>query len=208
MESIYWVFVLLVCLCVTSTESLHIKRQITITEDETLDRQNMSFDVIAKHLGFVQHDLVENCPDDFLYDRQTNMCFQMHVDTPLTWSEAQRYCQHLGPRTHLATLDTAEKMDVVNDHLIEGGNMPHVTGDWDRRLWLGSIQSQQEGPWFWTTTGLALTEEITALWAEGQPDSSGNDEDCLSLLLGPGYPRWLLHDKECSRAVPFICERT
>ena len=80
------------------------------------------------------------------------------------------------------------------------------TGDHTDHVWLGGIQTQGEGPWFWATTGQPLSTEANELWGPDEPNDYGTGEDCVALGKFPDWPTWNFNDNPCRDNNRYICE--
>ena len=67
------------------------------------------------------------------------------------------------------------------------------------RWWLGGDDRAVEGRFQWD----ADTSLPDTLWAKGEPDNTGCNQDCVVLPTGT-KPRF--HDTHCGQHLPFICE--
>ena len=112
-----------------------------------------------------------------------------YVSTPVTWYEAKTLCENMGG--HLATVGS----ETENAYLYALAP--------DAQPWLGGMDRDAEGEWYWLT-GEPFSYTC---WATAQPDNCGgpaeDGEDYLHFsLAGPG--NW--NDNVSSALLPFICE--
>ncbi|XP_038587246.1 uncharacterized protein LOC119912223 [Micropterus salmoides] len=101
------------------------------------------------------------------------------VDTPLNWTEAQRYCRE--NYVDLASIRDQTENDVIRNL---------AAGD---SVWIG-LHSEQ----LWSDGSTSLFH----YWASGQPDST---EQCVTTVFS-NSGRW--SDDNCSLTFPFICYST
>ncbi|MBW4662099.1 MAG: DUF4347 domain-containing protein [Drouetiella hepatica Uher 2000/2452] len=107
------------------------------------------------------------------------------VNTPMTWSEAQKYAWKLGGQ--LTSLNSEEEQQFLQDSF--GAELS------GQNLWIG-LQKQDWQTW---TDG---SEVAYQNWASGQPDN-------LNGLQPYGYASstdWQWHDGAADQALPFIVE--
>lgn len=113
------------------------------------------------------------------------------------WNAAKTKAEALtryGAAGYLATIDSQEENDFVNERLEDAG-------------WMGASDSASEGDWKWVTgpeTGTSFwsgDENGSAVgdayenWNTGEPNDSGSNEDCAQFLSG-GSGSW--NDLPCS----------
>lgn len=127
---------------------------------------------------------------DGQYDGKTyRVCPQAGLDR----AAARAFCQARGE--DLLQLDAAAEESWAYEFVTESGS-----------LWLGANDIDQEGDWRWPD-GSSVAAGYTA-WAEGQPNDSGDGEDCAVLHSGMG--EW--NDVACDAttfgtdALTIICE--
>jgi len=101
-----------------------------------------------------------------------------------TWENAKKRCEHFG--YYLA---------VINDAAENAFLMSKTTGG---EYWIGLNDLDVEGQWKWSNGATASPQ-----WCGGQPDNSGNVEDCASFRFN-GNSCW--GDRNCASGYRFICE--
>ena len=133
------------------------------------------------------------------------------VDTPLTWSAAERECSRMGGA--LAAIVTAEENAAVRA-------IVRVSS------WIGGSDRDMEGTWEWTghreprwelNDGRIPTQATPATasyahrysnWLPGEPDNAGEGEDCMVVVTSPSAAvvdgKWA--DGDCLQRKPFVCE--
>ncbi len=100
-----------------------------------------------------------------------------------SWADARARCQALG--ADLAAVPSAPVLDFLVDAGVAGA-------------WLGLHEADGvEGAWTWTD-GSAAT---WVPWGEGEPNDSGDGEDC-GQLRSDG----LWNDAPCDRPKPYVCQ--
>ncbi len=111
---------------------------------------------------------------------------------PTTWQIAKSACE--GAKGHLVTITSMAEADLVWD------NMDSWYGGTDPR-WIGYSDIANEGTWEWVT-GEANPPGFTALWASGEPNDAGGDEDCAEFRFSS--KSW--NDNQCTKSRYFWCE--
>ncbi|KAL4218888.1 C-type lectin domain 4 [Mactra antiquata] len=132
------------------------------------------------------------CQDDWL--RYHESCYYF-ADLPhhrVSWNQAMQECTWKG--SHLVTIETEEE----NNFLIRHLQQLHM--DRGTQFWTNGNDLHYEGAWNW---GLVRNPITRAFWHNGEPNSAGTGEDCLSLHL-VDYYAW--NDEGCHELVYFICE--
>ena len=109
------------------------------------------------------------------------------VDSDKTWSDAQEHCESTYNGA-LAKILNEEQNRMVRIAAIDVGISDNV--------WIGATDSANEGTWLWTDD----TEVNYTNWADGEPNNSGNNEDC-----GGQYSNEEWNDAPCSYSYPFVC---
>merc|ERR1711963_710253 len=130
------------------------------------------------------------CPKG--WDELSGKCYAL-VEQQETWQDAQAVCLALGGRL-------AEPRSTAENYLVKGLVAHHNKG----HAWLGATDLPMEGTWEWASdlTELGDGGSFTD-WKPGQPDDSGNNEDCLEYEAGHGH--W--NDDNCDEKKPFVCVR-
>nr|XP_014130065.1 hepatic lectin-like [Zonotrichia albicollis] len=70
----------------------------------------------------------------------------------------------------------------------------------NERFWIGLTDRNSEGNWEWVD-GTDYKSSFT-FWREGEPNDSGNNEDCAHLWISG---KW--NDVHCTFECFFVCER-
>ncbi len=101
-----------------------------------------------------------------------------------TWYNAETSCEADGE--HLIVIDDGGELFAAD--LVTLGD-----------FWLGMSDHVVEGTFRWLTTGAT----VNSGWRLGEPNNSGNNEDCGSFVpgLGGGY-----NDDDCTRQHDYLCE--
>ncbi|XP_070849386.1 type-2 ice-structuring protein-like [Chaetodon trifascialis] len=114
-------------------------------------------------------------------------CF-IYVPTPMTWTQAERYCLNLGG--HLASVHNFWEYHEIQTMIkIRTHSYPQT--------WLGGYIVAQEGVWFWTDG----TPNKFTYWAAGQPNKYGH---CLAMNYGDQKK---FDDQPCYYRWPFVCAK-
>ena len=98
-------------------------------------------------------------------------------------------CLKLGG--HLISVQTQEKLDFLLTFL-RNASVPSA--------WLGASDAEVEGQWIWVASGESMTLDA---WGAGEPNSSGGEENCLMLTVGPPHG---LNDAKCWRKRNYVCQ--
>jgi hypothetical protein len=113
-----------------------------------------------------------------------------------TWAQARMACEAYG--AHLATFETIDEL-----RALPGANLSFDDS------WIGAHRDPcaqiSGGDWFaWITSGATVPpgSGIDGHWATGEPNDTGNDEDCAELNLGRR-----INDLACSKSLRALCER-
>ena len=99
-----------------------------------------------------------------------------------TWADAREACRAVES-------DLAVVLDEDEAEFLVGQGV----GD----VWFGLFEPDSEGTWIWAD-GRALS---WTAWAEGEPNDSGDGEDCASLRTDG-----LWNDVACDRGMAYLCE--
>ncbi|XP_070702759.1 lactose-binding lectin l-2-like [Pempheris klunzingeri] len=127
-----------------------------------------------------------NCP--MFWYNFNGRCFK-YVATRMTWADAELHCVSEG--ANLVSIHSLEEQKFVKS-LIK--NFDPAEG-W---TWIGLSDTQKERGWMWSD-GSAVK---FVFWSAGQPDNSGNNEDCVHSNFGTDV-KW--NDHQCSQTFTFVC---
>ena len=72
-------------------------------------------------------------------------------------------------------------------------------------VWIGLNDIEREGHFKWLDGVLAANETIG--WYDGEPNDSGNNEDCVHINWGGRFLLNAINDIPCSAAVHALCEK-
>lgn len=131
-----------------------------------------------------------------LVDEETACACQAHVlggetyalcDLPMPFYDARLQCIRRGGA--LATVTTIEILEQL------GSLTSSIRG---QRWWLGGSDRALEGQFTWEDA----TPIEQQMWAKGEPDNTGCNQDCVVLPTGSS-PK--LHDTHCGQHLPFVC---
>ncbi|CBY39582.1 unnamed protein product, partial [Oikopleura dioica] len=136
------------------------------------------------------------CPKDW-YDYK-NRCFKFSgkrgaVEEHLSFDMAGFKCREQegapeGQYSELASIPDATYDNFVFGHLYDSHGA----------IWLGGF-ANQDREWSW----LDQTPWVFGGWAIGEPNNSGNNEYCLSMMIRADNGRW--NDANCVDEMPFVC---
>ncbi|XP_043932650.1 lectin-like [Protopterus annectens] len=116
------------------------------------------------------------------------------VTTPMTFVNAELYCQRLGRRGHLTSIHSY----CINHLLV------HLVRRCSRNVasvWIGGLQFLKTKRFIW----LDGSRWNFARWGPGEPNNVYGREECIEMYTShyrPGY--W--NDLFCSYSRPFICK--
>lgn len=106
-------------------------------------------------------------------------------DPRRTWEGAEAFCQDWGG--HLISVANEADQQRLAGY---GWRM----GD----LWIGYNDREEEGEWVWAGRASSFRR-----WTNGEPNNSGNNEDC-GHLWRQGW--WAWNDARCAATLAFFCE--
>ena len=116
-------------------------------------------------------------------------CFKVHYN-PLDWHSAKSACE--ARRSSLALPNSKAKSREFLQ-LLNGAGASKV------HLWIGLYRDpQNERRWLWVDGSTAYF----TLWANGEPNNAGSNEDCVELRM----PSKNWNDLPCHQTLPYICE--
>ncbi|XP_055629003.1 C-type lectin 37Db-like [Toxorhynchites rutilus septentrionalis] len=115
------------------------------------------------------------------------------------WFKATEYCKYLGMR--LAEITTSEEQAKLA-FFIQASDKYNATAT---QIWIGGNDLAEEGNFYWHDTGLGLGYTF---WGEGNPDNSGDDENCVEIRYVPPGWAWHWNDRTCYAERFFACENT
>ena len=151
--------------------------------------------LVSRGLGVVVCLLAVGAAAQPLYFNDTRHYYE-RVDEGLSWNDAKLAAEsrsYLGTAGHLATITFQAEYDFVHANLHD-----------NTRMWLGGYQPQgspePDQAWTWVT---GEPWDFT-LWAEGEPNDSGN-EDCLE-IFPPSHKLGLWNDYRGDQAEPYLVE--
>lgn len=147
--------------------------------DEASSNQNAEL-VIQR--GTASCGAPANCQDAYYNGKTYRYC-----SSGQTWGNAQAQCQGMG--MNLASINSNDENNFV------GGTASSIAqGSW----WIGFNDNAAEGNFVWSD-GSPVTY---SRWNPGEPNNSGNAEDCAEIYTGSNV--W--NDLNCNSGRYFICE--
>lgn len=118
----------------------------------------------------------------------------------VSWYEAVRRCKSLGG--FLVKIGDADEQSFLTDRINSSRKI--------KALWIGLHDLDDENDFKWEHDN---TPSNFSHWNKGEPDNSGDGEDCVAVsgiflymysqLYLPG--RW--NDMDCDKSAPYICEK-
>uniref|UniRef100_A0A672GP49 Uncharacterized protein n=1 Tax=Salarias fasciatus TaxID=181472 RepID=A0A672GP49_SALFA len=113
------------------------------------------------------------------------------VNTPLTWTDAQRMCKDLF--TDLATIESSADADAVLNPIYAG------------KAWIG-LHDDLINSWTWSLIDSSFYgegEDMYRNWDTGQPNNLYGTQHCVEFWRSPYLGRW--NDRSCSVKRQFVC---
>ncbi len=140
-------------------------------------------------------DGVDNNCSGLVDDAVSCPCAEERIDNetyalcnlPMPFVDAREHCVARGGK--LANLKSATSLEKLR----ERANSIDT-----ERWWLGGSDRETEGAFLWSDA-TAIDQQ---LWAKGEPDNTGCNQDCVVLTKGNAK----LHDTHCGQHLPFVCE--
>ncbi|XP_022106457.1 echinoidin-like [Acanthaster planci] len=139
-----------------------------------------------------------DCPP--FWTRFGDHCYRFFRPTK-SWQAAEEHCQEFFSRKgqgHLASIHTAEE----NNFLIQMWQtlVPREENYVNTHVWLGHTDQTKEGTFSWSDgTGFYYQA-----WRDGQPNNSGQGEDCGTFWNHGNVIGW--NDDRCRATLPYICK--
>ncbi|XP_070610687.1 C-type lectin lectoxin-Thr1-like [Erythrolamprus reginae] len=130
------------------------------------------------------------CPHDWL--SMNGFCYKVFDDYK-NWTDAEMFCRKYKPGCHLASIHSSEESDDLAEYVTDY----HSSGG---RVWIGLNDPKKQRTWEWTDR----SRNSHLKWNPGEPNNSGNNEDCVELWDGSGYNNW--NDENCVSERPFLCQ--
>ena len=131
------------------------------------------------------------CPVGWI--RQYDSCYLFVTDEEMDWPDARDACSEKG--AHLVQVDTQRESNYLRYELFKLGSAINDS------VWTGGNELYKEDMYVWT--GSYNSRIVYTDWGINEPNESGGDEDCISIMKALGY-HW--NDANCSQVINFICE--
>ncbi|KAK2863321.1 hypothetical protein Q5P01_002854 [Channa striata] len=112
-----------------------------------------------------------------------------YVNSPMTWAQAERYCQSIG--ANLASVHNLHEYQWLQKLIF-------VATHYYKQAWIGGSDAQQKGTWLWSD-GSRFTYSY---WCRGEPSNFRGQQHCLQINYG-GFKCW--DDVECYSRLSSIC---
>jgi cysteine-rich repeat protein len=129
-------------------------------------------------------------------DAASKQCYLFNP-TAVSWDAARASCMTWGG--DLAALSTAAEMSTITG---SGIITTFQTGDVNARCWNGGNDGGNEGVYQWSNGEPWQGAPAGPSWNAGDPNG-GIAQNCFAF-----GPDGTLHDRVCTDAVPFLCERS
>ncbi|XP_031592033.2 ladderlectin-like [Oreochromis aureus] len=114
-----------------------------------------------------------------------------YINTPMTWAQAQRYCQYMN--ANLASVHNLWEYRMIQRVIYYATHTYKTT-------WIGGSDAQQEGYWFW----IDGTRFRYAFWCRGEPNNLHRREHCMHMNFTGSK---CMNDIPCNYRYPFVCVR-
>ncbi|XP_051627815.1 hepatic lectin-like [Manacus candei] len=124
-------------------------------------------------------------PDSREWEYSLGKCYYFSLGRA-SWFRAKAQCEELG--SHLAVIDSFAEQSFI------------MFRTRNERFWIGLTDRNSEGDWEWID-GTDYKTTFT-FWKEGEPNNSGNNEDCAHVWLAG---KW--NDVYCTYECYFVCEK-
>uniref|UniRef100_A0A8B9DQA8 C-type lectin domain-containing protein n=1 Tax=Anser cygnoides TaxID=8845 RepID=A0A8B9DQA8_ANSCY len=110
-------------------------------------------------------------------------CYYFSIDR-MSWYKAKTQCEEMHSR--LAIINSFTKQNFV------------MFRTRNERFWIGLTDGNSEGEWEW----IDGTDYKSTFWKEGEPNNSGNNEDCAHVWTSG---QW--NDVYCTFECYYLCEK-
>uniref|UniRef100_A0A8C3CDQ0 C-type lectin domain-containing protein n=1 Tax=Cairina moschata TaxID=8855 RepID=A0A8C3CDQ0_CAIMO len=110
-------------------------------------------------------------------------CYYFSIDR-MSWYKAKTQCEEMHSR--LAIINSFAKQNFV------------MFRTRNERFWIGLTDGNSEGEWEW----IDGTDYKSTFWKEGEPNNSGNNEDCAHIWTSG---QW--NDVYCTFECYYLCEK-
>uniref|UniRef100_A0A8C3JUZ6 C-type lectin domain-containing protein n=1 Tax=Calidris pygmaea TaxID=425635 RepID=A0A8C3JUZ6_9CHAR len=124
-------------------------------------------------------------PDSREWEYFDGKCYYFSL-TRMSWHKAKVQCEEM--HSQLAVIDSYAKQNFV------------MFRTRNERFWIGLTDENSEGEWEWID-GTDYKTTFT-FWKEGEPNNSGNNEDCAHLWVSG---QW--NDVYCTYECYYVCEK-
>ena len=118
----------------------------------------------------------------------------------MTWNEANAACNNISG--HLVDVETEEEQVL----LVAERKKSRLQSNSFKYMWIGLNDLDDEGVWRWSDSAKATLPS----WGRGQPNSSGGEQDCVTMdfssLDGKWNDFWCNSSNYHSKLVGAICE--
>ncbi|XP_038054241.1 alpha-N-acetylgalactosamine-specific lectin-like [Patiria miniata] len=147
-------------------------------------------------LGLVSAD---DCPP--FWTRYGNYCYRF-FGPPKTWQSAEEHCREFFTRNgqgHLASVHSSGE----NNFLLQmwSSSLLPKEGIVAAAIWIGHSDLANEGQFTWSD---GTSFDYNGGWRTGQPNDSGQGEDCGSIYRTTQQVGW--NDGPCGSAHPYLCK--
>ncbi|CAC5412422.1 unnamed protein product [Mytilus coruscus] len=125
------------------------------------------------------------------WEQLMNGCYYFQFQSKKTWNDATIDCHNMGG--FLVKIDNAFENWFLKSYI----KTDKTAGD----VWIGAHDFVREGSFVWEADNTQLTYTD---WYPGEPNNSGNKEDCACMNSDLTY-KW--NDNSCSKTFYYICEK-
>ncbi|NWV33749.1 REG4 protein, partial [Grantiella picta] len=129
---------------------------------------------------------INYCPNGWYYYKLS--CFK-YFRNSLTWDEAERQCQAVQERAHLAWVEEAREAVILGRAISYYQRVEPV--------WIGLQQSKESQAWQWTSGNDYSV-------ASGVSGNGARGGSCAVLTHHSGFSLWSSAD--CSQKHPYVCK--
>ncbi|XP_077967962.1 C-type lectin mannose-binding isoform-like [Styela clava] len=126
------------------------------------------------------------------FKASNNLHYKLFLDN-VNYATAKENCQKYSANLASVGIRAAAIRSELK-HSLVAGNTP---------IWIGLDDIKNEGDFIWAD-GVPSTIENTA-WFEGEPNNSGDGEDCVHLAVRTEN-LWQLNDESCNLLIAYMCE--
>ncbi|XP_067381271.1 ladderlectin-like isoform X1 [Channa argus] len=113
-----------------------------------------------------------------------------YVPKPMTWTQAEKYCQSIG--ANLASVHSRYEYKRIQKLIF-------VATHAKRETWIGGSDAQQERTWLWSDGSVFRY----SYWCPREPNNYHGRQHCLQM----NHRAWCWDDLECYARRPSVCAK-